>query len=932
MKREKSYIECLRELTAEAVYKGLLRSGFFAEKLPPIFTSAAFFEYCKASNVKRPQTPPKRQYIVYENIGHNNLPRLLGIPAPFAYERLCYFIKEFCPKLLAHFAAKSKNDGYKVSRIHVRKLRRTDAIFEMSYKTVGDRARNPIHKIKIGKRYKITSDISQCFPSIYTHSIAWALASKPKAKVNRSIDLWYNRLDHEAQANKYGETNGLLIGPHASNILSEIILVCVDAKLSGRYQFIRSIDDYECYAKTREEAEAFVVELSSALKDFNLSVNRKKTKIIELPTVADGDWTRKLRNYVAHADMERWSVGQISAYLDVVTELHLQENDAAVLFYALKQVSKIDLTEDARVFYVRQILQLTALRPYLFTKIDGYLFDPFNVPISEICEFSERMYVAGLRNHNYEAVAFALFYAIKYRFKLEEYDAQGICKTEDVIAIVLGNYYAKILGLDEKPYQDRIKKILALRENDLATFCQNWLHCYEFASKRQLANKEGFRDIKNADVSFLKPIEAIQIEWNEKWEKRFVDWRCNWEGALCEDLIEMARKDFIKSKPSTGRAKLFSGYFKCVLTNLYLGVIETQNVIIPKSLSSYKVDNILDYRGETLDFDLVSWVLRWLKLKCYIGERCGGEGEGATFYWVKNKLRDEFGRNALGVARYFPREDKGELVVVRNGRHQEVSVNTGDVGARYASVIAKTNAVNGEHCFTCRVIRGWRPIPFIPKMRAIFNMSSTRFGGRLYPSPDYRGPDYQNIHADSRPTIEIDNAPIVELDYSGLHINILYAKEGMQCQKDPYAPFGEVRRPAAKLAILIMINAKRKSSVARKLKERRNDLASKEGLSLKSLKLLNSLQSIKDIDSFVSEVEAHFAPLAKYFYHDMGRRLQREDSELAIRILDYFSKKSVPVLSVHDSFIVPIAYKDELRETMERAFEESYPGFKIQVK
>ena len=35
--KNKSYIECLREISSDELYDGLLGYGFFAEKLPPIF-------------------------------------------------------------------------------------------------------------------------------------------------------------------------------------------------------------------------------------------------------------------------------------------------------------------------------------------------------------------------------------------------------------------------------------------------------------------------------------------------------------------------------------------------------------------------------------------------------------------------------------------------------------------------------------------------------------------------------------------------------------------------------------------------------------------------------------------------------------------------------------------------------------------------------
>jgi len=47
---EKKYTEYLDEITADELYEGLLGYGMFANRLPPVFTSVPFFDYCQANN------------------------------------------------------------------------------------------------------------------------------------------------------------------------------------------------------------------------------------------------------------------------------------------------------------------------------------------------------------------------------------------------------------------------------------------------------------------------------------------------------------------------------------------------------------------------------------------------------------------------------------------------------------------------------------------------------------------------------------------------------------------------------------------------------------------------------------------------------------------------------------------------------------------
>ena len=118
------------------------------------------------------------------------------------------------------------------------------------------------------------------FPSIYTHSIPWALHGRRKAKRDRSLLLEGNLLDRVTQDTRDGQTNGLLIGPHASNILSEIVLTDIDRTLVASYgRYSRHIDDYEYAAKTYEEAESFIRNLSIQLRERELRINEKKTEI-----------------------------------------------------------------------------------------------------------------------------------------------------------------------------------------------------------------------------------------------------------------------------------------------------------------------------------------------------------------------------------------------------------------------------------------------------------------------------------------------------------------------------------------------------------------------------------------------------------------------------------------------------------------------------
>lgn len=274
----KTYYGFMSEIKADELCDRLVSYGMFSEKLPPIFTGDLFLNYCK--NIRKQTFPDEwRGYINYESMRNTNIPRNIGIPTPMGHELLCKTLMEHWTELTEYFMKKTKGQLRKISRIHIRKMQETKALFLMNYNNWIDDG-TPEPDIYLGKRYMIHADISKCYPSMYTHAIPWALVGKDVAKNNTGKNKeWYNQIDHFAQISKNGETHGLLIGPHTSNVLSEIILCAIDEDLSKKYDsYIRNIDDYICYVNTKEEADSFIIDLNRELRKYDLLMNHKKQK------------------------------------------------------------------------------------------------------------------------------------------------------------------------------------------------------------------------------------------------------------------------------------------------------------------------------------------------------------------------------------------------------------------------------------------------------------------------------------------------------------------------------------------------------------------------------------------------------------------------------------------------------------------------------
>ena len=523
----KSYMDCMDEITADELYEGLLGYGMFAEKLPPIFSSVDFYNYCYTNNpIFDRKTAHK--YVQYESIRNTNVPRVLGVPTPMQYAILCKDLSDNWDKIRDVLRTNTAADSYKVSRIHIRKRSADKALLELSYgdnqveendtdqvqitpeTAVGGNSifsmnyknwrvdGDPVLSFAIGKKYIVKTDISQCFPSIYTHAIPWALVGKSVAKSNRDRNQWFNKIDHSCQYMKDGETHGLIIGPHSSNLISEILLTVVDKAMQARgYCFIRNIDDYTCYTESYERAESFLVDLGAELRKIDFLLNHKKTVIEELPQASAEFWVRKLQDKPVIGKYGVVDFNTARSFLDTAVSL-MQSNgkNASSITFAIKTLGNNRISNSAKEYCVKTMCHLAIMYPYLIPIMDTYVFDAFNASVIDIESFTKVLYEESLKKHNYEGVSYALFYASKYNFLLN-IDINDIVISDNCICKTSMLRYCRIKG------DSATENILLNNARNLATsdFDENWIFIYEALNASEL--KDEWKILKSNNISFL---------------------------------------------------------------------------------------------------------------------------------------------------------------------------------------------------------------------------------------------------------------------------------------------------------------------------------------------------------------------------------------------------------------------------------------------
>ncbi|QTA82346.1 Uncharacterized protein dnl_47200 [Desulfonema limicola] len=191
-------------------------------------------------------------------------------------------------------------------------------------------------------------------------------------------------------------------------------------------------------------------------------------------------------------------------------------------------------------------------------------------------------------------------------------------------------------------------------------------------------------------------------------------------------------------------------------------------------------------------------------------------------------------------------------------------------------------------------------------LHRVFNKNSFEYGGRFY------GAYHLGLPKAIRSEIQINGQPTVELDYSSLHIRMLYHMEGIDYRQDPYGILSETKeeRKMYKLVQLISINAEN---------EKKAVMAIRDAFRKKKIQYpLNNDAIHKLLDKFK---KVHWQ-IAKYLHSGQGLKLQNKDSIITEDILISLMNENIPCLPVHDSYIVPEEYEDRLYDKMIEAYEK----------
>jgi len=490
-------------ITGDELLEGLVQHSMLPvqkaakEELPPIFSSEGISRDLIDQIAALAKTGTRKKLgfdaIEYRATRFNNVPRLLSIPHPKAYIDLA--------KTFADHWDKIEHITRNVNSMVKPRLHDDGRIIVMDYETRPEwKDRSRKLKMAFGNKFVVRTDISSCYPSLYSHALPWALVGFDEAKQKQGPKEWFNQIDAQVRNCKRKETAGVLIGPATSNIACEIILEVVDRNLRDEFDFIRFIDDYTCYCPDHSSAESFVRRLSEELARFKMSLNINKTVIEPLPQPLNDHWVGTLRRLIPDAEIV--GVSRACDVLDAAVRLQREVPGGSVLKFAAKSLVPKVKGLDA-IDFTRYLFKLAFYYPILIPVIEGPMAEAIKAvdPLLPLDFEAEtlRLLADAILHRRSDSICWLLYYQLRFMGRLPDEVAQKIIDLGDSMSMTL------LIG-----FADHMPKAAgffqSIRNSDLYALDSHWMLGYELFA-RELAEcpyQDGvFAALKEANVSFL---------------------------------------------------------------------------------------------------------------------------------------------------------------------------------------------------------------------------------------------------------------------------------------------------------------------------------------------------------------------------------------------------------------------------------------------
>lgn len=307
-------------------------------------------------------------------------------------------------------------------------------------------------------------------------------------------------------------------------------------------------------------------------------------------------------------------------------------------------------------------------------------------------------------------------------------------------------------------------------------------------------------------------------------------------------------------------------------------------------------------------------------------------------FWPTEKLKAMFKRVRFGLEDIFTHPDK-ETIILRDEKKKDIPYEDTPEIVRMRELVRDYNWLI-EHTFI-DIPKLNEPVIVIPPKRPygkptrIFISQNEKFSRRIFSNSSweqngrFHGGWWQRIPSDYREDIFINDEPTVEIDYSSLHAVLAYQAKGIDYWKeiklDPYQTNIEGvsekdSRAIGKSLLLFSFNMTNETKLFQAVKGELQEDIPQFRFTFDNLRqVLNKLRVMHPV-------------IEEDILSGIGLNLMNIDGKIAEHILARFVGSGIPILAIHDSFIVPVRQDGFLRTCMKDAIQAVISNFHVNTK
>lgn len=505
----------------------LLSNGYLPAELPPPFTSSYFAKECEFFNGKWKEKDifsfsSKPEHYSSPRFGHSR--RKLSIVNPvnqFLVSSLIATNWFKISKLIrssdsSEFKAKIifKGDGRAISGIDF------DAV-----------ARRKVAILSGYGRY-VKTDVARFYPSIYTHSIPWAVLGKQYCKDNMKKphfkSEFSDKIDAAVRSGQEGQTIGIPIGPDTSRILSELIAVDIENSIKAEIpdwneRAVRYVDDILVGLADSESPAEIISAISSSLYNYELEINSAKTKVCGIGNAHTPEWINYIRTFNLKSGNQD---SDIDSFFEQSIYLSGRNPDENVLSYACKRATSFNVKDESLAHLVRWIIYCCRRSPVCIRGTSPFLRDTASRDpklSDEIKRFVVQQIPAKSSSGHTEELSWLLFLSRECSFDLDEKLFDIITKMNNATVALLCldiRQNGKIIGDIDDTYWKSFCNLAGLKS-------EMWMCAYEATLKEWWKSKQSdsyikstvmFSDIYSKSVIFYDEKRKMPAAWNNPFK------------------------------------------------------------------------------------------------------------------------------------------------------------------------------------------------------------------------------------------------------------------------------------------------------------------------------------------------------------------------------------------------------------------------------